>query len=173
MTQHAAQLRRRPRPSGTVAPKQDLAPKFTVQPEELLAVAGELPPLFVRYGREINKAPADPDWEGLLRMTAVGMLKLVTARFDGALVGFAFSNIGRHIMYKSTPHGITFAVWLDPAYRTGWNGYRLLRFNRDFLHEIGCKRLCLSTESSNPRLGKVYERLGYKFDELSYAGVFP
>jgi GNAT superfamily N-acetyltransferase len=165
MTQPAIQSPRRPRPSATAAPK------FTVQPELLADVAGELPPLFVRYGKEIDKAPADPDWQGLLRMTAVDMLKLVTARFGGTLVGFCFSNIGRHIMYKSTPHGITFAVWLDPAYRTGWNGYRLLRFNRDFLHEIGCKRLCLATDVGNPRLGKIYERLGYKLDELSYASM--
>jgi GNAT superfamily N-acetyltransferase len=126
----------------------------------------------VRYGAELYKAPLDPDWQGLFRMTAVGMLKLITARFDGLLVGFACTNIGQHLMFKSTPHGITFAVWLDPAYRTGGNGYKLLRFNRDFLLGLGCKRLCISTDARSPRLGKVYERLGYKFDELSYAGTF-
>ena len=167
MTQPARKPRLLPKPSASAAPK------LTFQPESLVDTASELTPLFVRYSAEIYKAPLDPDWQGLFRLTAAGMLKMVTARFDGLLAGFAISNIGTHIMFKSTPHGITFAVWLDPAYRTAWSGYRLLRFNRDFLLDLGCKRLCISTDARNPRLGKVYERLGYKFDELSYAGVFP
>jgi GNAT superfamily N-acetyltransferase len=144
------------------------APDF--QEESLVDIASELTPLLVRYGAEIYKAPLDPDWQGLFRMTAMGALKTITARIDGLLVGFACSNVLPHIMFKSTPHGITFAVFMDKEYRG--HGYKLLRFNRDFLLALGCKRLCISTDARNPRLGKVYERLGYKFDETSYAGIF-
>lgn len=138
-------------------------------------IAAELPPLFLRYGREFIKVEgviAEPDWPQLLRMAATGVLKVLTARDNGVLVGFAFSIIGPHLMWRSVIHGITNAIWLDPAYRFGWFPVRFLRANLDVLRELGCKRVCIAHAATTPGLGKVYKRLGYTLDELSYAQVF-
>src|ERR1700740_565016 len=97
-TQPVPARRRLPKPSASAAPE------FTIQAESLIEIAGELPSLLVRYGKEHAKAPVDPDWQGMLRMTAAGTLRVVTARWNGALVGFCFSVVGPHLMYKSTCH---------------------------------------------------------------------
>lgn len=155
-----------PRPSAIGAP--DIAV------ERLYDIAQELPPLFVRYGQEfptIEGVVSDPDWTQMLRMDAMGMLKVLTARDGGALVGFAFSVVGPHMMYRSVKHGITNAVWLDPAYRSGWFPLKFLRANLEMLRDEGCRRVCIGHHALWPRLGKVYERLGYKFVERLYDQV--
>jgi GNAT superfamily N-acetyltransferase len=161
----------RPRPSATAAPKlvavDGRALEPSIQVESLYDVASELPPLFVRYGREFDK-PSDPDWTSLLRMTAAGQLKLVTVRDNGLLVGFAFTTISPHLMFKSVMYGFTHAVWLDPAYRSGWLPVKFLRFNLERLKELGCQRVSIGRNVHWPRLDKVYRRLGYELEELLY-----
>lgn len=169
MKPRAAVLPRRPRPSATVAPE------LTFDTEAFAAIANELPPLFVRYGEEFPKVDgvvSDPDWAALYRMAMAGTLRVVTARDAGLLVGFAFNVVGPHLMYKGTCHGITNAIWLDPAYRIGWQPMKFLRANLEFLKSWGVKRACIGEDAAKPRsLAKVYERLGYRLTEQLYDKV--
>ncbi len=168
MTTRLALVRRpRPKVSATAAPEIAVA--------QLADIAAELPSVFVRYGREFNKVEgvvSDPDWPQLLRLEAAGILRILTVRDRGLLVGFAFSLVGPHLMYRHATHGITNAVWLDPAYRAGWFPLKFLRANMEMLRKAGCKRVCIAHDAATPRLAKVYERLGYKLDELCYARSF-
>ena len=150
-------------------PSESAAPEFTLQAESLLKIVDELPPLFVLYGKEHAKSPIDPNWSALLPMAANGVLRTFTARYGGALVGFAFSVVGPHLMHASTPHGITNAIWLSPAYRQGLNGYRFLKGNRDYLLQIGCKRLYIGFDIEHQRQAVLYKRLGYKLEEMSFS----
>ena len=134
-------------------------PEFVVQEEPLLQFVDELLPLAIRFGQEKAIAPVDPDWQGMLRMAATGSLRFVTARYDGVLVGFCANVLSLPMMYRSTPVGTTLAVYLDRSYRFGWNGYRLLRRNKRYLEQWGCRHCHISTD--DPRLGKIYQRLGY------------
>lgn len=145
------------------------SPEFTIQEEPFLKIVDELPPLFVRYGKENGKAPVDPDWQGLLHMAAGGMLRMTTARYGETLVGFCLNILSRPVMYKTTLFGTTFAVWLDKPYRYGMNGLKLVRRNKELLIEWGCDRLYIATDKD--RLGKVFERLGYRYDESHYVSV--
>ena len=180
MTQPAAVLRRRPKLLASAAPDRrplkvvQPAPRFTVQVESFIDIAHELPPLFVRFGKELAKAPVEPDWQSFFNMTLAGVLRTTTARYDGALVGFALNIVGPHMFHKGTCFGMTTAVWLDRAYRNAWNGFKFLRHNRDNLREWGVKRACImrDTVKSDARLDKVYRRLGYEPDELNYTAVF-
>src|ERR1700744_155665 len=160
---HDPKRHRRRRPSETASPE------FVVQEEPFLQIIDELPPLFLQYGEEHAKAPIAPDWKHLMTMAASGILKVMTARYNGQLVGFAFSIVGPTIMHAKTIHGITNAVWLTPAYRLGMYGYKLLKANRDMLIAKGCHRLFLSFQMSYERQGALYKRLGYKPEEVSYA----
>ena len=99
----------------------------------------------------------------------MGTIRVITARYAGALVGFCFNYVAPTLMCKSVLQGNTIAVWIDPTYRLGMRGYQLLRFNRNQLHAWGCKRLCIAADMDHGRLGLVYKRLGYKLDEMSYA----
>ena len=153
-----------PRPSANAA----LELTFAVEPLE--RIAHEMPPLIVRYGQELDEAP-EPDWASLLRMSALGGLLTVTARSGDVLAGFVLTIIGPHLLYRSAKYGITNVVWLDPVYRTGMGGYRMLKFNRDKLLELGCRPLVIShyiKTGEQRRLGILYRRLGYKAGEVSY-----
>ena len=154
-----------PKPSVSAAP--DLA--FAVEPLE--QIAHDMPPMIVRYGRELERVP-QPDWASLLRMSALGGLLTVTARSGDVLAGFVLSIVGPHLLYRETKYGITNVVWLDPVYRTGMGGYRMLKFNRDKLLELGCSQLCIAhsvVSGDQRRMGVLYRRLGYRLDEMAYA----
>jgi hypothetical protein len=136
-----------------------------------LAIVDELPPLFVRYGREfprVEGVTADPNWPQMLRMAAAGGLKIVTARSGDTLVGFAINIIGPHIMYRGTCFGITNAIFLEKAYRFGWFPIKFLRHNITCLKEWGVVETFIARDVANTRLGKVFERLGYKPVEVGY-----
>jgi GNAT superfamily N-acetyltransferase len=165
MKRHAAALRLPPRPSASVAPE------LTAQEESFLKIADELPPLFVRCGREFPRVEgvvSDPNWPMMFRMAAAGGLRVVTARDASSLVGFAFNIVGPHLMYKNVCYGITNAIFLDKPYRFGWFPVKFLRHNLDCLREWGVKETFIARDVANLRLGKVFERLGYKAVEVGY-----
>lgn len=117
--------------------------------------------------------PLDPDWEALLRMAALGVLRVVTIRDAGILVGFMLNTIGPPLFYKGTLHGSTIAYWLDPVYRVGWFPVKLFRRNLEFLKQWGCKRVFIAADAGfrDGRMGLVFRRLGYRVHETHYARV--
>lgn len=141
-----------------------------MQEESFIAISDEMLPLVERFGRELGKVTVAPDWLGLFRMTASGVLRTTTARYDGALVGFALNIVGPHLLYHTTTFGITNAMWLDRAYRGGWQGYKFLRANRDNLKTWGATIAYIARDltKGDDRLEAVYRRLGYQPDELMY-----
>jgi GNAT superfamily N-acetyltransferase len=143
-----------------------------LQVEGLEEAASDLLPLLVRYHRELaseETPPLDPDWQALLRGAALGQVMLVTARHEGVLVGFALSVLYTHCFHRTVAHAQTHE-WLDPAYRVGPFGLEFLKFNAEMLREKGAKRAYIAT--GNERVGKVYERAGYRFEEAAYVRTF-
>jgi GNAT superfamily N-acetyltransferase len=143
-----------------------------IQVEGLDAAAGDLAPLLARYHRELARedTPAlDPDWQALLRGAAFGQVVLVTARHEGALVGFALSVLYTHCFHRTVVYAQTHE-WIDPAYRGGLFGLTFLKFNAERLKAMGVKRAYIAT--GNARIGKVYERAGYAFEEAGYVRTF-
>lgn len=133
-------------------------------------IAGEFPPLFKRHWREIalnqDKVPLEPDWNGYLKLDVSGILRVLTVRANGLLVGYHFVLVFPHLHYASTLWAQSDMFWLDPAYRTGWTGYRLLKLVRDTLKENGVKvhaiNIKLHVEAERGTLGVLFKRLGYK-----------
>jgi GNAT superfamily N-acetyltransferase len=143
-----------------------------LQVEGLEEAAADLLPLLVRYHRELatEDTPAlDPDWQALLRGAALGQVMLVTARHAGALVGFALSVLYTHCFHRTVAYAQTHE-YIDPAYRVGLFGVVFLKRNADLLRERGVKRAYIAT--GNERIGKVYERAGYRFEEACYVRTF-
>jgi hypothetical protein len=155
-----------PRPDLKVVPLPQSAPE--IQVEGLEEALTDLLPLLVRYHKELaveGTPDLDPDWPALLRAAAFGGVLLVTARHEGALVGFALNVLYAHVMHRSVAHAQTHE-WLDPAYRIGAFGLSFLRENLSLLRGKGVKRAYIATP--NERVGKVYERAGYAFAEAAY-----
>ena len=163
---------RDPRPRLRLVPSAPAKPEIAV--ESFYEARNELVPLFVRFHAEQGKdgIELDPDWDQLLRMTAAGVLRVVTVRDEGTLVGFMLNVVNRPLFYGAL-HGSTIAYWLDPVYRAGWFPVKLFRRNLDFLKEWGCVRVFIAADTGykDGRMGRVFERLGYHVHETHYAKV--
>jgi len=152
-------------------PIQSAGASPDIQVESLGDAASEFVPLLVRYYRELaipDTPPLDPDWQGLLREETFGRVLFVTARHEQALVGFALNVLYTHVFHRAVPHAQTHE-WIDPAYRVGLFGLEFLKRNIELLREKGIARAFIAT--SNERISKVYERVGYTFNEAVYAQV--
>jgi hypothetical protein len=162
-----------PRPRLRLVRSVPATPEIAV--ELLYECRNELIPLFVRFHAEQGKhgIELDPDWDQLLRMTATGILRVVTVRDAGVLVGFLLNTVGPALFYKSTLHASTIAYWLDPVFRTGWFPVKVFRRNVELLREWGVKRTFIAADAGyrDGRMGKVFERLGYELHELHYSQV--
>ena len=101
------------------------------------------------------------------------MLRCLTVRDGPALVGYVFVLVFPHLHYASTLWAQTDIFWLDPAYRQGLAGYRMLRIMEKSLKEAGVKAVAVNVklhfEASRGTIGKLFERLGYKPIETIYS----
>lgn len=169
MTQHVRAPRQPQRLSG------DDAPRFRW--EKFAAIAREIIPLWHRHWAEIaldkERISLDPDFEQYYRLDTEGILRVLTVRVGGELVGYSFSLIGPHLHYRSTRTAHTEMFWLAPEYRSGWTGVRLLRLTRKGLKQLGVKLHTINIKLSfaGGRVAKLLGRLGYKPADLTMRQV--
>jgi GNAT superfamily N-acetyltransferase len=163
MNRHVQVQRQRPKPSAPAKLKG-----FTFQWERFAAIAKELPPLFEKHWREIalnqDKVPLDPDWARYYDYDLLGILQVLTVRFDGGLVGYLFVFVHPHLHYASTLWAQTDLYWINPAYRG--RGVSLFRLMEKRLRELKVQavyvNMKLHFEAERGTIAKIFERLGYK-----------
>lgn len=164
-------------PPVPVAPE----PVLKFQWERFAAIARELPPLFLRHWEEIalnrDSVPLDPNWPEYYRLDIAGVLRCLTVRTEsGTLAGYHFVLIFPHLHYASTLWAQSDMFWLDPAYRAGWWGVKLLSVVRDQLRAAGVKvhfvNIKLHFEADRGTLAKVLRRLGYRHTENTFGITF-
>lgn len=97
-----------------------------------------------------------------------GCLHVVSVRSEGRVVGYHVSNVQPHIHHSTTIMGFTVAFYLHPDFRYSGTGIKLLRFVEKSLAERGVKKFYLTTKKE-PDLGRLFEMLGYRRDEVTYS----
>lgn len=117
-------------------------------------------------GRDKARVRLDPDWSSFAGLDTGGVLKIMTARVDSALVGYIATMVSYHLHYKSTLHASVNAYWLAPAYRKGWTGINMLRRNEDELRRLGVVRVLVDDSvafknARDRRTRKLFAFLGY------------
>jgi len=150
---------------------------LTYQWERFSGIARELPPLFKRHWREIalnqDRVHLDPNWDQYYALDLAGTLRCLTVRSNGVLVGYVFMFVFPHLHYASTLWAASDIFWLDPAYRQGLAGFRMLRLTEKGLKELGVRVLHFNAklhfEASRGTIGKLLERMGYKPVETVYS----
>ncbi len=93
---------------------------------------------------------------------AIGCLHIVTARDNGALVGYYYGMLMGHLHYKDA--GLmcySDVYYLKPQHRKGANGAKFLAAILDSLKARGVVKLYLSTKVHQDH-GKLFERFGMK-----------
>lgn len=105
--------------------------------------------------------PLEPDFAAYDRLNTAGMLKAVTCRSDGSLVGYIIFIVQPHLHYRSCTTAFEDLYYVKKEFRKGRTGIRLFQFAEKVLKDAGVKRIILHTKihMDNSRL---FEYLGYK-----------
>jgi hypothetical protein len=144
--------------------------------ERFRDIMHELPPLFLAHWKEVaidrESIALEPDFDKYVALDAAGVLAVQTARRDGALAGYFFSLVVPHLHYRSCLAALTDIYFLDPAARTGFAYPRFFAFVARDLRSRGVKKHWTMTKCHlNPKLGELWERMGYRRTETVYTKI--
>jgi GNAT superfamily N-acetyltransferase len=138
-------------------------------------IAHELPPLLTEHLREVSSVEISPDWDRYYAWDVNGMLRILTVRDRGTLVGYLFLLLSPHIDSKTTLRAHAEKFWLDPLYRQGWTGVKLFKEAIRAAAEWGAKELSVPVELHimDGRLENLLKRLGFRPVETIFARRLP
>lgn len=140
-----------------------------------MGIAQELIPLVVRHHNEVEPPDIKLDvaWDELLRLNALGFLRVLTIRDGGVLIGYIFTTIRPCLWAKTTLQGYIDSYFLEPAYREGWTAYRAFKENDRQLRDLKLKRVYVAAEAvyKSGRAGVLFRRLGYRKCSDAYAKI--
>lgn len=172
MSRREAVLPRRQLPLAVVRP--DLAFAW----ERFPGIARELLPLFKRHWQEIavnkKRVPLDPNFKLFCDYDLVGVLRVLTVRAQGKLIGYVFVMVGPHLHYASTTWCHVDMFYLEPEHRRGRTGIRM--FNEVELHArdagaaviYATEKLHFKNRRGKP-VGRLFRYLGYRPTERVYS----
>lgn len=113
----------------------------TFQRERLGPILREILPLLEKDWRENgvdhDSVPFRLDLDRYLNYDLVGVLQIVTARDEGALVGYVFALVHPHIDHSGAGWAMLTWYWIYPGYRGGGLGNALLEAMETFLKQAG------------------------------------
>jgi GNAT superfamily N-acetyltransferase len=136
-------------------------------------VLEELKGIMNDHWSEMNADPIalEPNYESYAALCLANMLHIVTARFDGNLVGYYFGIVRPHHHATSCLTCFTDFLYLKKEWRRGSAGYNLIKHARDTLKARGVQKMYIGS-AMTPDLGHLLSRLGFKEVERFYAQVF-
>lgn len=108
----------------------------------------------------VEMGEPNPQWDRYAELTDLGVMFSRGAWVDDTLVGMSVAILA------NVPHfGIPFVTvetfYVDPAYRSGGIGLKLLRSIEDAARDLGVKHL-MATAPVDSVLSKVLPRRGYR-----------
>lgn len=155
---------------------------FRWEPVQTLLEAG-LVKLTEAHWREVNvngdKIPLAPDWKKFKQLERNGVAKWLSARTvrTDKLVGYSAWIIGPSLHYRYNVFALNDAIYLDPAYRQGWNGVRLIDEAELALRALGVSKIVYHTKhhvligARAQPLARLLEARGYKNEESNHGKI--
>jgi GNAT superfamily N-acetyltransferase len=128
-------------------------------------------PLWMHQYSEMSREPVqswEPDVELYRFLDGKGRLQILTARQgNGRIVGYQMSIIQRHPHYAQRLASFDDTVFLEPEWRHGWHGYKMLKAVVQTLQARGCKMIFLHEKdywanTHGKGIGSIYRRLGFR-----------
>jgi GNAT superfamily N-acetyltransferase len=140
--------------------------------EKLCQCLDEAMPLIVDHWENIalNKdtIALSPLWDTYTELEKIGVLKIITARQEKKLVGYAVYVISPSLHYSDQIVADADVFWLDPEHRKGMAGIRLFKHAEKVLKSYGVTRI-LNKVKIHFDVGMVFERMGYEPIERVYS----
>ena len=114
--------------------------------------------------------PLSPDYEAYKRLADAGMLRCITVRADGEMIGYAVFFIRPHMHYSTCKTAFEDLYYIRPDYRKGRVGIRLFKYAEDVLKSIGVNRIIMHTKIHMDN-SKLFEYLGYKWTDKLFTKI--
>jgi len=111
-------------------------------------------------GLDPSRYPLDFDLRSYAGMEAAGALRILTARSNGALVGYVALIVTTLLHHKTVKKATIDTVWLHPLYRSGWNGVRLIQWAEDEARRLGAEWIELQPQHNGVEI--ILKRLGWR-----------
>lgn len=144
---------------------------FTYQREDFYTVRKEVDELFYKHWLEIavnkDKIKLNPDWGFYEALYNAGYLGIYTVRHDQKLVGYFIVIVKSHPHYQDHLFGVNDIIYIDPDYRKGLVGFKLIKFVEKDLINFGVSVLSVNTKVHKP-FDSVLERLCFDLVERVY-----
>lgn len=112
------------------------------------------------YGRP------DLDWEMYLQMSLAGRCVAVTARDKGELKAYSVFLLSNNLHYKKFIEAMSTGFFIDKDYR-GKITSEFIKKCDELLERIGVMQTSYSL--SDDRLGRLFERVGYKASNIIWS----
>lgn len=141
------------------------------QREDFYKVKREVDELFYNHWEEIavnkDKIKLNPDWSFYEAIYTSGNLGIYTVRDKEKLVGYFIVIAKPHPHYKDHLFAVNDILYLDPNYRKGLVGYKMIKFVEEDLKKMGVSVLAVNTKVHKP-FDPLMERLGFDLTERVY-----
>lgn len=140
-----------------------------VQVEAISSVAEEIASLSVRNYKETGlytDLEYNPDWKMYLDYELVDCIRVITARYDGVLVGYAIYLINTFKHNKDVYYADLDTIWIAEAFRSGFLAIKMMKLGEK---EVKDRVLFITATSViNKPIGKLLEFMGFKPAEVLY-----
>ena len=104
--------------------------------------------------------PYNPDWDRAFALERQGILKVLSARIGGKLIGLNSFMVMDYFHSKGVLHAFNDLIYVTPTHR-GTAGVRLIRAAEPMLKALGVVRVFYAWKPRRPEVGALLEKLGY------------
>ncbi|MGO4518405.1 GNAT family N-acetyltransferase [Terriglobus sp. 2YAB30_2] len=138
---------------------------ITFQTERLADCCHEMEPLFPLHYAETGELEGGIDmaWEQYFAMEQAGMLFLLTARYDGKLVGYFVGIVMPNLHNRKRLAAVSDMYFLHPDHR-GHAGIRIFREVEQAWRAMGVELATITCKVSR-NYAALFERLGWRLEE--------
>ena len=133
----------------------------------------ELEKLFPLHYEELcvtKEYPLEPDIEAYRALAKARMLRCITCRFDGELIGYIVFTISRHMHYRSCITAFEDLYFVRKDYRKGRVGIKLFQYAEKVLKQFGVNRIVMHTKVHLDH-SRLFEYLGYKWTDKVFSKI--
>jgi len=112
--------------------------------------------------------PLNPDYDAYRRIGDAGLLRTITCRNDGELIGYIVFFIQPHVHYKDCKTAFEDVYFVKKEYRKGRIGIKLFQYAEYALKRIGVNRIIMHTKVHMDN-SKLFEYLDYKWTDKVFS----
>jgi len=144
---------------------------ITYQEEDVDGFRNEVKPLLDAYYDALiveHDLPFEPDYAAYVDAQERGHMVCISCRDDGKLVGLTCFFIQPYLYSHRYLIATEDLFYIDPEYRKGWAGIRMLKEAEKVLKSRGVgiiNVVCKAHQDKTP----LYERLGYGYTEKHFS----